>query len=56
MTSKMLMRLFFRWVRQHGNGLGMVLGVGRGSVLTCHLCPALLSGSHIDPLAASTAS
>lgn len=60
MTSKMLMRLFFRWVRQRGNGLGMtlwmVLGVGRGSVLTCHLCPALLSGSHIDPLAASTAS
>lgn len=38
MTSKMLMRLFFRWVRQRGNRLGMtlwmVLGVGRGSVLT----------------------
>lgn len=59
MTSEMLIGLFFRWVRQRGNGMGMAMWIRLGverSVLSCDPCPYLLNGSHIDPLAAPTAS
>lgn len=59
MTSEVLMGLFFRWVRQRGNGMGMMMWMGLGverSVLTCDPCPYRLNRNHIDPLAAPTAS